>query len=94
MKVIGIDGQGNYIATVSHSELEKLSDKYYGKTKLEKLAIGSEFNLGQGYDFRESISRACKEMVNASKQFKDAQSSMLKFSSMVIDLPFGEEVTE
>lgn len=56
MKIIGIDEKGNYIASVSHTELEKFFNEYYGKMK--NLKPGDEVDLGVGYDFKSDIVRA------------------------------------
>ena len=83
MKIIGEDGNRGYIAVVSHMELEKLFDKYHGK--LNNLTIGSEVNLGLGYDFAASIKSACSSMVDATKSFERNQSAILGFAAMVAD---------
>lgn len=86
MKVIGTTQQsGEYIAIVNHTELEKLTDKYYGK--LSPLKVGEEMDLGAGYDFKADIVHACKQMQDAVKAFNNAQTTMLKFAVMVGQLP-------
>lgn len=85
MKVIGKGDRGTYLVEVSHTELEKVADKYYGK--LDELKVGQEFNLGAGYDFRQDIKSACRQMVDASKSFGTAQSAMVRFAVMVAGLP-------
>jgi hypothetical protein len=84
MEIIGTTSHG-YICNVSHDELEKLVDKYYGK--LKRLEVGSKMDLGAGYDFRSQIQSACRGMVDASKGFSAAQSSMMRFAVMVSQLP-------
>lgn len=88
MKVIGIDANGNYIAVVAHDELEKLTEKYYGK--LDKLRPGAEMNLGAGYDFRSDIKAACKGMVDADQNFSRAKKTLHRFAVMVASLPADE----
>lgn len=85
MKIIGIGERGEYLATISHSEVEQVFDKYYGN--LEKLKVGSEVDLGAGYDYRSSIQSACKEMVDASRQFERSQRMLMQFALMVSGLP-------
>lgn len=80
-----------YICQVSHAELEKLTDNYYGK--LKRLDEGSEMNLGAGYDFRADIKRACTDMVDASKSFERSQKSMMSFALMVSQIDTHSEVT-
>jgi hypothetical protein len=81
MRVIGMDGQGNYIATVSHTELEKCADKYYGA--MPKLSVGDTFDLGQGHDFRRQIVDTCKAMKDAHKHFEVSTETMKRFAFMV-----------
>lgn len=88
MKIIGIGNNGRYIAEVSHDEVEKVFDKYYGN--LKRLQAGDEVNLGAGYDYRSSIKGACKEMVDASRQFGSSQKSLMQFALMVSGLPEPE----
>jgi len=56
MKIIGKGANGDYIANVSHTELEKFLNQYYGK--LDRLSIGEDVDLGLGYDFKSDIERA------------------------------------
>lgn len=89
MKILGITAEGRYIAEVSHTEVEKVFDKYYGN--LPKLSAGKEIDLGAGYDFRSSIKHACEQMVDASKSFGSAQRTLMRFSLMVSQLPDPQE---
>ena len=84
MKVIGLDEKGNYIAVVSHTEVEKLTNKYYGN--LKKLEIGESLDLGGGYDFTGQIQSACKGMTDAMKNFNSAQKTMQQFAIMTLKL--------
>lgn len=94
MKIIGTTGDGNYIAEVSHTEIEKVFDKYYGN--LSRLKAGDDVDLGAGHDYRDCIKRACGDMVDASRQFAHAQSTLMRFSLMISQLPDPEagEVAE
>lgn len=78
MKVIAKANDSTYICEVSHCELEKFMDKFYGK--MSKLQVGEDINLGQGYDFSVRIESACKSMVEASKQFESAQKTMTAYA--------------
>lgn len=80
MKIIGIAGD-KYIAEVSHTELEKVMDKFYGK--LEKLKAGDDLDIAEGYNFRREIEAACRSMLDAMKAFDHAKSTMTKFALMV-----------
>lgn len=89
MKVIGLDGNGQYIAIVTHDELEKCADKFYGK--LDKLKVGSEFDIGAGYNFASRIQSACKSMLDAQRDFKSAQDTLTRFATMVSELPNADQ---
>lgn len=84
MKIIGKNKE-EYIATVSHTELEKMAGKYYGNMK--KLDIGDEINCGEGYDFSYEIKKTCEAMESAMKKFEEAKNTMMKFAIMVGQLP-------
>lgn len=90
MKIIGEQGNGVFIATVSRGEIEKLHDKYYAKDAIAQTRVGSEYDLSAGYDFRGEIKKACTEMSDAMKQFKRAQDAMTRFASMLAETPDGE----
>lgn len=81
MKVIGKVNSNVYLCEVTHTELEKLTDKYYGK--LSELRVGEELNLGAGYDFRKDIREACDRMTDAHKAFSQSSNTMRKFALMV-----------
>lgn len=83
MKIIGIDANGNYIAVVTHTELEKCADKFYGK--LEKLRCGDFFDIGAGYDFSDRIAAACKGIQDGHANFLRASETMTRFASMVAE---------
>lgn len=82
MKVIGMSDR-DYICVVTHLELEKLTDKYFGN--LDRLNVGSELDLGAGYNFSERIESACKKMTEANKSFGEAQTTMMKFAVMIAE---------
>lgn len=86
MKVIGIADDGEYICQVSHTEIEKLTDKYYGNLA-GKLKPGSEMDLGAGYDFRNAIKKACDSLIEAERDFDSARKTIHKFAAMVASLP-------
>lgn len=83
MKVIGLNEKGEYIAIVTHDELEKCADKYYGK--LEKLKIGQDFNIGEGYNFRNQIVDACKTMKAGHEAFVKSSETLTRFATMVAE---------
>lgn len=89
MKVIGKISSDKYICEVTHTELEKLADKYYGN--LPRLEVGSVMNLGAGYDFRAAIKEACMAVVEAEGKFERARKTIHLFASMVSCLPEPQE---
>lgn len=70
MKIIGtVKSDGPYIAEVSHAELEKFMNLYYGR--LSKLQVGDEIDLRKGYDFHIETNAALKkteEFISANKE--------------------------
>lgn len=78
MKVIAKISESRYLCEVSHDELEKFLDRYYGK--LSKLVVGEEVHLGQGYDFAARIESACKKMAEAMKEFDQARNTMTAYA--------------
>lgn len=86
MKIIGMQGD-HYIAIVNHTELEKLTGKYYGH--LDKLKLGDELDLGAGYNIKSDILGACKATVDAMKAYEKAQDSLVKFA-----VNFAKSATE
>ena len=60
MKVIGMGyDRDSYICEISHRELEKFLNQYYGKRK--RLEVGDDLDLGTGYDFLKEIERVFSE---------------------------------
>lgn len=85
MQIIGKVDDNTYLAQVTHTELEKAADLYYGR--LPKLGVGATVDLAAGHDYRDEIKEACRSMVEASKRFERAQRTLLDFARMVCDLP-------
>ncbi len=66
MKVIGMTNgtySGDYICTVTHTELEKFMGLYYDKMK--RLEVGATLDLGKGYDHALEI----KSALDATRRF-------------------------
>lgn len=78
MKVIAKASSTVYICEVSHEELEKFLNQYYGTIK--SLEVGQSVDLGQGYNFSLRIENACKTMAGAMKEFERAQKTMTDFA--------------
>jgi hypothetical protein len=73
MKVIGQQNDKIYICTVSHTELERFLNTYYGGTKA--LRVGEEIDLGKGYDFASDIKEAASktsDLINSNKKVVEA----------------------
>lgn len=81
MKVIAKANDSKYICEVSHEELEKFMNQYYGK--IEKLSVGQEVNLGQGHNFAVRIEDACRKMSDAMKAFDDARKVMTSYAVVI-----------
>lgn len=81
MKVIAKANDSKYICEVSHEELEKFMNQYYGS--LEKLSVGQEVNLGQGHNFAVRIEDACRKMSEAMKAFDDARKVMTSYAVVI-----------
>lgn len=83
MKIIGKGSDDKYIAEVGHHELEKFLGLYYGK--LKRLEIGSEIDLGKGYQYEYDISRAMKttqEFIEANAKVVEAILNGMKIVSI------------
>jgi hypothetical protein len=86
MKVIGLTKEGwerEYVAIVTHRELQGVSDKRYGDNQLKQLNVGDSFDLGAGADFRDIIKAACADMRDAMKSFESARQTMSRFAVMI-----------
>lgn len=59
MRIIGKGGGDFYIAMINHTELEKFLGLYYGNMK--RLEVGSDVDLGKGYDYAADIQSAMKK---------------------------------
>jgi len=73
MKVIGKISSDKYICEVSHRELEKFLNKFYGK--LDRLDIGDQIDLERGYDFADDIVlqfRKTQEFIKAHEKVINA----------------------
>ena len=73
MKIIGISKNHGeeYIAIVSHSEIEKFLNLYYGNQP--RLKVGQEIDLGKGCDFHTKTLGALSE----TKKFIEQNKSVI-----------------
>lgn len=86
MRVIGktTERDGEYICYVSHTELEKFLDLYYGKMK--RLEVGHTVDLGKGYDHASEIARsmdAVQKFVQANQTIVTAILNGLNYQRIV-----------
>jgi hypothetical protein len=89
MKVIAKANDSTYICEVSHHEIAKYMNQYYGDIK--RLNVGEDVDLGKGFDFSVKIESACKSMVEASKQFESAQKTMTAYALAIAKGTGGTE---
>jgi len=86
MEIIGLSGS-DYIAKISHSELEKLNNKYYSRENIKKLQIGEKMDLGSGHDFTREIKNVCNEMLNVMQAFDRSKKLLTEFAIMATKMP-------
>lgn len=76
MKVLGTNGDNfdkKYICEVSHEELEKFMNLYYGKMAV--LRAGEEIDLSKGHDFASDAKialRKTEEFISSSSEIVKA----------------------
>lgn len=83
MKIIGEAGPGHYVAIVSHDEIEKVFNKFYGK--LPRIKVGEHIQLSLGYNYRGEIKDACQSMQDSMKAFERARATLQQFAVMVAE---------
>ena len=89
MKVLAKVDSRNLICEVNANELGKVFDKYalfindLSKAIDTNIIPGDEIDLGKGYDFRDDIVGACKDMMKAYGKFTAASETLIKFAEMV-----------
>ena len=54
------------------------------------MKVGDVIELSAGHNFRGDIKRACDDMTQAFKAFEKAQSTLLRFASMVQGLELDD----
>jgi len=59
MEVLGKGSDDSYICKVSHTEIEKFMNLYYGK--MGRLKVGESVDLGKGYDFMADTKDALRK---------------------------------
>lgn len=86
MKVIAKDKTSStkYIVEISHDEISKVMNKstWRSDDKLPELNTGEDFNLAEGHDFREEITRAVTQMQEAYKGFAKASDCLQRFAGL------------
>jgi len=68
MIVLGRTKNG-YICEVSHGEIEKFYNKYWGQ--MQKLEVGDILDLGKGYDFHQKTQEALIKISGFIEAHKD-----------------------
>jgi predicted component of type VI protein secretion system len=89
VKVIAKASDSKYICEVSHDELEKFMNQYYGNMK--RLEVGDDVNLGQGYDFSSRIEQVCKNMAESMRSFDSARKTMTDFAVAIAQSAHHEQ---
>lgn len=83
MKVIAVKSENyskSYICEVTHQELEKFLNLYFGK--LDVLKDGDVIDLGKGYDHASEIKSAMKK----TQDFIDSHPKIIKSILMGIEI--------
>ena len=91
MEILAKVDSKNLICKVNANELGKVFDKYalfindLSKVKEidTNLIPGDEIDLGKGYNFRDDIVGACKDMMKAYGKFTAASETLIRFAEMV-----------
>lgn len=81
MKIIGKGENGEYLCQVSHTEIEKCFDKYYGN--MEQLKVGQTIDIGAGYNFRNQIKDLCEKVIAADRAYSDSRKTLIDFALMI-----------
>lgn len=71
MEVIATAERDIYICKVSHNELEKFFNLYYGK--FERLKVGTIVDLAKGHDFMEDT----KNALNDTQKFIESNKEVI-----------------
>lgn len=72
MRVIGLVDDRTYVCVVARSEIEKYLGLYYNK-RLEGIKVGSEIDLGAGYDFASQV----KEAMTKTRDFVQSNQAVV-----------------
>jgi hypothetical protein len=76
----------NYMCSISHRELERFMDLYYGNMK--RLEVGEEVDLARGHDFAAEMQSAfskTKEFIESHQQIVNAIMNGLRFNNQEPD---------
>jgi len=82
MKIIGEITGEEFICQISKAEIEKVLGLYYGK--MPRVKVGDSINLGDGYDYKNDIQRACQSMEDTMKNFERCRSTLSNFANMIV----------
>ena len=82
MKIIGTGSGDTYICEVSHTEIEKFLNLYYGKMKHMK--PGDDVDLGKGYQFHHDTMNALRKTDEFLQANKDVVSAITSGISIAV----------
>ena len=82
MKIIGMGSGKTYICEVSHTEIEKFLNLYYGKMKHMK--PGDDVDLGKGYQFHHDTMNALRKTDEFLQANKDVVSAITSGISIAV----------
>lgn len=86
MKVIGMAKDGVYLCEVTHAEIEKFLNLYYGK--MGRMKVSETIDLGKGYDYASQIGdamRKTQEFISANQQVVTAILNGLSFQKIAAE---------
>ena len=91
MKIIGTTEVGEgyskakaYVAIITHAELQRVADKAgYGAQEI-KVAVGDDYPIAEGHDFRAELMQAIKAMQEAYTKFAKVAPVAARFAGLTI----------
>lgn len=92
MKVLGKASRDTYLCEVSHEEIEKFLNLYYGHKP--ELKVGEVVDLGLGYNFASEIKDALKKTEEFVKSNQKTVQALLNGFSLVELRKIKPEKTE
>lgn len=84
MKIIGLIGDAEFVATITREEIKKIFNKNYTDRDFEKIKIGDVINVSEGYCFRDDIRYAANKIKEATDAYDKVHGTFQKFANLVI----------